>query len=422
MNLFRNHDVVVLLHGGGWSHELRSNRWHYARHFSLFAPLVIAQGGGPHMGRVDTEERLPNTTILEIGGLRPFLDNQERSAEVITQYISDRGFNRPLVWVSNPLTWNTVLALPAWPCVFHATEDYSALAAFNLQISSSYFKACALACANGADAILACTPGVAASLSAQTGRGDIVATTNGVSLDDYGSTAPVYPVDIPIEVLATALIFAGNINKRLDLLLLRRVALELPQRTIVLIGPVSLPPREAVDFAHLIALPNVIHRTAMSTPEVHYLYRNCSLGIIPYLCNDVIVRAGFPLKTLEMLASGLPVVTSHMDATHELSTFVQCAHDDDEFVSLCRKPQRKPPISSSDKSASNLGVIDDHSYSILIPKALSKISVLLEGGTSRHRERVKPSFIRIVFDSAATIRSMGFRDFGRGLLRLLNAR
>lgn len=420
--LLSRHDVVVMLHGGGWTSELRSNRWHYAKFFSQRLAVVIAQGGGAHSGSVSTEDRLPNTSVLEIGGLRPLLDDPDQSADVLQQYLRERGFRRPLLWISNPLTWNTAAALPSWPTVFHATEDFFAVARFNRLISSSYLEACALACAEQADAILACSQGVADSIAMHTGRTDIVATTNGVALDDYGPLAPTRPVDVSPADLARSFVFAGNVNKRLDLALIRRLALEMPGHLVLLVGPVSFPPREAAEFARLVALPNVIHRGTMSTPELNHLYRNCLLGIIPYTDEDVIVRAGFPLKTLEMLAAGLPVVTSHMDATHGIDDLVMCSHSHEEFVQLCASSAAHTTLPPTVRNATPSPVAAAFAYERLIPAALDQLCTVLDTAVPRSRARARLSLPRLVVDAAISARSVGASGLLRGVARLLRPR
>jgi len=420
--LLLRHDVVVMLHGGGWREELRSNRWHYARYFSQHASVVIAQGGGANPGSVEVEHRLPNTSILEIGGLRPLLDDPHRPSEEIVRYVGERGFRRPLLWVSNPLAWNAAAALPTWPSVLHATEDFFAIARFNRLISSSYLESCALASAHGADAILACSRGVSDSLALRSGRDDIVTTTNGVALNDYGPLAPTRPVDVSPADLARSFVFAGNVNKRLDLALIRRLALEMPGHLVLLVGPVSFPPREAAEFARLVALPNVVHRGTMSTPELNHLYRNCLLGIIPYTGEDVIVRAGFPLKTLEMLAAGLPVVTSHMDATHGIDDLVMCAHSHEEFVQLCAASASRTTLPPAVRNAAPSPVAAAFAYERLIPAALDQLCTVLDTAVPRSRARVRLSLPRLVVDAAISTRSIGASGLLRGVARLLHPR
>lgn len=416
------HDVVVMLHGGGWSGELRSNRWHYAKFFSQYVPVIIAQGGGANPGATVTEDRLPNTSVLEIGGLRPLLDDPDQSALVIQKYLRKRGFERPLLWVSSPLAWNVTAALPPWHTVFHATEDFFAITRFNRLISSSYLEACALACATGANAILACSQGVADSLAARTGRDDVVVTSNGVALEDYGPLAPTHTVDLPHGDLTRSFIFAGNINKRLDLVLLRRIALKFPEHIVLLVGPVSFPPRELAEFKKLLAMPNVVHRDAISTPELNFLYRTCRLGIIPYTTDDVIVRAGFPLKTLEMLATRLPVVSSHMDATHGLDDLVMCAHSHDEFVALCASSLSHDVMPTTTRQSMPPATASLFAYDRLIPEALDRLCSAISVTVPRSRVRVTLSLPRLAVDALASVRSIGAIGFALDIARLVRPR
>jgi hypothetical protein len=411
----------VLLHAGGWSQELRSNRWHYAKAFARHAPVVIAQAGGVERGPHRTDSRIPNVTVLEIGRIRPFLDDPREAASVIRRFVADRGFARPLVWLSAPLAWNVAVELAPWPVVYHATEDL-ATAHYTDHFSRSYLLDCMLASANDATAVVACSAGVAASLVAHTGRSDIIVSSNGVSMEDYGPDAVEEAVDLDGETLAKAMVFAGNINKRLDFDIIDRLADEIDDRCILLVGPVSLPADLSARFSRLTARANVVHLGTKSTAELAFLYRRSCLGIVPYTRDDVIERAGFPLKTLEMVASGLTVVSSHMDATHNLDERVICAHSPDEFVSACRTHSRTP---GSKRTAAEDGgippVITRFSYERLIPDTIDQVALATSAPLERSMRRVRPRAIRIAVDALSSIGSRGVRSFIDDIRRVLLA-
>jgi glycosyltransferase involved in cell wall biosynthesis len=70
----------------------------------------------------------------------------------------------------------------------------------------------------------------------------------------------------------------------------------------------------------------------MTPEELASLYRSCDLGFIPYRREPRIVRNGFPLKTLEMAATGLPVVASQMKPIVGLAAAIAVAEDDETFL------------------------------------------------------------------------------------------
>jgi hypothetical protein len=62
------------------------------------------------------------------------------------------------------------------------------------------------------------------------------------------------------------------------------------------------------------------------------IYRSADLGFIPYLRDPYILRNGFPLKALEMCATGLPVVSTLMEPLVGLAEALVVARDNDAFV------------------------------------------------------------------------------------------
>jgi hypothetical protein len=136
-------------------------------------------------------------------------------------------------------------------------------------------------------------------------------------------------------------VFAGNVNSRVDFDLVEQAAASNESTLIVLAGPVSsLDGYDAKSWRRVRGLKNVCHLERMAPDELAALYRSCDLGFIPYRREPRIVRNGFPLKTLEMAATGLPVVASHMKPIVGLASAIAVAEDDgtflDSFASLSR--------------------------------------------------------------------------------------
>jgi hypothetical protein len=70
----------------------------------------------------------------------------------------------------------------------------------------------------------------------------------------------------------------------------------------------------------------------MAPTELAAVYRTADVGFIPYRRDPWLVRNGFPLKTLEMAASGLPLVSSQMEPIVGLATPIVVAEDDEQFL------------------------------------------------------------------------------------------
>jgi glycosyltransferase involved in cell wall biosynthesis len=98
--------------------------------------------------------------------------------------------------------------------------------------------------------------------------------------------------------------FAGVIDERMDLDLLKGVAEQRPEWQLVLLGPVL-----KVDPGALPRLPNV-HLLGMKTyQELPRYFSGWDVGVLPFAHNAA-TRFISPTKTPEYLAAGLPVVST----------------------------------------------------------------------------------------------------------------
>ncbi|AXH96402.1 glycosyltransferase [Ornithinimicrobium avium] len=144
------------------------------------------------------------------------------------------------------------------------------------------------------------------------------------------ATPAARPTDLPDGRLVG---LVGQLNERTDVRLLHRIAAAgLP---LVLIGPLTTrDPATLRDFHDLFARPGVTWLGHRPPERLGAYLQHLTVGVTPYR-RDRFNEASFPLKTLEYLAHGLPVVASDLPATRWLGTdLVDIATSDDEFVAL----------------------------------------------------------------------------------------
>jgi GT2 family glycosyltransferase len=115
-----------------------------------------------------------------------------------------------------------------------------------------------------------------------------------------------------------------------DLGLLERVARELPDAQVVIVGPVIC------DAGAIASLPNVHLLGARPYEEVPRYGSGFDVALMPWLPNEWI-RFSNPIKLKEYLALGLPVVSTDFPEARRYAAHVRVAADADEFVALVKR-------------------------------------------------------------------------------------
>ena len=118
--------------------------------------------------------------------------------------------------------------------------------------------------------------------------------------------------------------FLGCLNSQIDFDVINYVATRNPKATIVLVGPQSHEVKKLIK-----QLPaNVFCPGSVPSVGIKYCLSNFDVGIVPYKNNHFNSRRN-PIKIMQYLASGLPVV----------STIVGEDFDESKFVFQCKTPQ-----------------------------------------------------------------------------------
>jgi glycosyltransferase involved in cell wall biosynthesis len=170
------------------------------------------------------------------------------------------------------------------------------------------------------DAVVATAARLVETKRCASGRGYYL--PQGVNFEHFATPQPVPPemLGLPRPIVG----FAGGIGTAVDAATVRAIAASNASGSVVLVGPLTLP------------------RDAVSAPNVHLLgprpytalpayVQAFDAGIIPYVENDW-TRAVDPLKLLEYLAAGIPVVASPLPEVEKYRHLVRLARLGDEFV------------------------------------------------------------------------------------------
>ena len=187
-----------------------------------------------------------------------------------------------------------------------------------------------------ADTIVAANPSVADSLRE---RGhDPVLIPYGCDIAMFRETPrtePAADVDLPGPIAG----FMGHLGDRIELSLLEAVA----DRgiSLLLVGPRH--PRFAIErMAALLDRPNVQWVGAKEFEELPAYLRTMDVGLVPYNFSAFNIGS-FPLKMLEYLGSGRPVVATDLPAVRWLdSEHIRVASEPDTFADAVAEALKSP--------------------------------------------------------------------------------
>lgn len=326
-------DSLYMLMFAGWKAEMRSNRWHYARRWARHVPVVLIQPDQHkwRLGDVEPEPRIPNCSILHVRQVSSTRSHQlyaEHMIAQIAQHMLVSGHQRPVLWAYNPWLFTALAALPAVARVFHATENY-----FEFELDDPLFMPLLREALALADPVIAASSGVVETYRREVPGARVVEVTNGCDYAEYAGARPAPRLAAERARWSRIAIYAGNVNARLDLALLERVAAADPRTLLALFGPLGrLDAAQVPQWEALLRHGNVRHFGAVDPSELPGLYAAADVGLIPYVRTPMIENSGFPLKALEMTATGLPVVTTYMRPLEAIEGVVRMARDPDAFL------------------------------------------------------------------------------------------
>lgn len=138
-------------------------------------------------------------------------------------------------------------------------------------------------------------------------------------------TCPPEFVNVSKKVIG----YIGNIERRTNFALVKKIALYHKDKLIYLIGPISDNEykKEGLD-----EVDNIIFTGGKQIEELPYYLKRIDCAIIPFKCNKL-TRSIYPLKVNEYLAGGKPVVTTNFSEDIRLfKDVILIANTEDEFL------------------------------------------------------------------------------------------
>ena len=304
---------------------VRMSDWHLAQHLSKLAPVLYVDppsfrrpaARGPRRVGLRLRQEGPGLARL-IPAAPPF--PARRAVAATTAAL----LRRDLRWATARLGGQVSAVLSGWPqfpvfgaCgepvrAYWAKDDFVAGAAL-FGVNAAMLARRERQVAAAADLLIAANPVVAAMWRSR-GRDPL--------LIPFGTDAPAYlatdraPLPPGVRLPPPVAGFIGRLNARTDLALLEAIADR--GRSLLLVGPHD-PGCDQQRFTALHHRPNVHWAGQQPAAALPGYLRLMDVGLVPYTPSPF-NHASFPLKALEYLAAGRPVVATDLPALRALGT------------------------------------------------------------------------------------------------------
>jgi glycosyltransferase involved in cell wall biosynthesis len=236
------------------------------------------------------------------------------------------GLRAPACVVTIPTAWDVVRHVPHAVLVYNRSDLHSAFT----ETDQEQIRALERQLLAGCDAVLY----VSRSLLAA--ERDLVGDRahfldHGVDVAHFRRRGPEEePADLAAVARPRIGFFGGLDSYLVDFGLLERLAREVPEAQLVLVGDADC------SMARFDSLPNVHWLGHRPYEDIPRYGSGFDVALMPWLRNSWIEHAN-PIKLKEYLALGLPVMSTDFPEVRHYQDWVDVASDADEFVAYVRK-------------------------------------------------------------------------------------
>jgi glycosyltransferase involved in cell wall biosynthesis len=236
------------------------------------------------------------------------------------------GITDPAYFVTLPTAAEVLPLLPPGPVLFNRSDRHSEFG----EADSTWVAANEHRLLAAADRVLYVSSALLEDEAASTGE-RATFLDHGVDVDHFRRVeTDRWPADVaglPRPIIG----YFGSFDDYLvDFELLERVAREVPEATLLLIGPATCSMRRFERH------PNVVWLGARPYDDLPAYGSAFDVALMPFLDNQW-VRYANPIKMKEYLALGLAVVSTDFAEVHRYAEVIGIAHSPEEFVALARR-------------------------------------------------------------------------------------
>jgi glycosyltransferase involved in cell wall biosynthesis len=255
--------------------------------------------------------------------------NQALRTSFIARASRSLGFEKPLLWVHDLDAARVVERLDAWVSLCWLTDDHPTGPAFRANPTNrvAAMRARERELLRSVDLVLATAPQLRDAKASFNSNSHFV--PHGVDTGHFARAANPETLPAPsLRAIRRPIIgFAGQINERVDRELATIVARTHPEWSMVFVGPVL----RDLDMGPLRALPNVHFVGPANLDQLPEFLKPMDVCTVPFLVNEH-TQTMNPLKVLEYLAAGKPVVATPLPALRAYGPHVALAGGPEEFA------------------------------------------------------------------------------------------
>lgn len=247
-----------------------------------------------------------------------------RFVAVLREWLSELGMDNLVVWISNPLDADLLGRFDERVSLYDAYDDWCTHPAYRHLWRA--FDENYRVIARRADVVLAVSEKLKQRFSDLGGPGTVVVRVPNAVNPEAMEAAVGVPQDL--RTLARPILgYLGALQERVDVELLRHVALAFAGASVVLVGPLVSPRH----FERLRGLPNVHFLGRKNHADTPRYIKNFDVCLMPHVVNDL-TRSMDPLKLYEYFAAGKPTVVTSIPELRGFAPYMYVADDQDEFV------------------------------------------------------------------------------------------
>ena len=255
--------------------------------------------------------------------------NQALRGSFVARAARGLGFERPLLWIHDIDAARVVKRLDPWVSIYWVTDDHPTGPAFRANRTNrvAAMRARERELLRSVDLVLTTAPQLREAKASFNSNSHCV--PHGVDIDHFARAAnPETRPAPPFGAIRGPIIgFVGQINERLDRELIRLVAQAHPEWSIVFVGPIL----RGLDVGQLRSAQNVHFLGPVDLASASRVPEAMDVCTVPFLVNEH-TRTMNPLKILEYLAAGKPVVSTPLPAARAYEPHVDIAGGAAEFA------------------------------------------------------------------------------------------